>query len=160
MAVRLPPKLKDGVELSLAIVLFLDMSMMNPGYAGSSTSQTGQHWGASCTSRKRMHVCAGHSLLGVFYELLLRERPAPAYADYMRRTSSIGLAAATLYQAWRLGLEVFKYNLLKRATFILMCVLWALGEQVQAAAREFTAIDLWCAFADSAILNTQTCWSE
>ena len=50
-----------------------------------------------------MHVCAGHSLLGVFYELLLRERPAPAYADYMQRTSRIGLAVATLYQAWRHG---------------------------------------------------------
>ncbi|KAK9830891.1 hypothetical protein WJX81_001962 [Elliptochloris bilobata] len=41
----------------------------------------------------------GHSLLGVLYELLLRERPPPAYADYMQRTSRIGLAVASMYQA-------------------------------------------------------------
>ncbi|KAK9830890.1 hypothetical protein WJX81_001962 [Elliptochloris bilobata] len=40
----------------------------------------------------------GHSLLGVLYELLLRERPPPAYADYMQRTSRIGLAVASMYQ--------------------------------------------------------------
>ena len=49
-------------------------------------------------------------MLGVLYELLLRERPAPTYADYMQRTSRIGLAVATLYQAWRHGLH-FLYDI-------------------------------------------------
>ncbi len=47
---------------------------------------------------------AGHALLGVTYELLLRtERPPPAYAHYAQRTARVGLAAATLYQARRRG---------------------------------------------------------
>lgn len=61
---------------------------------------------ASSSRQMLMHVRAGHSLLGVFYELLLRERPAPAYADYMQRTSSIGLAVTTLYQARLLWLSL------------------------------------------------------
>ena len=60
-----------------------------------------------CSGQTHMCVYAGHSLLGVFYELLLRERPAPAYADYMQHTSSIGLAVATLYQAQRPELFAF-----------------------------------------------------
>lgn len=99
-ALRLRPKFKHGIKRSSGVLLMAVVKHWHAYFRPAKPASTG---GILHRPHAHMHVCAGHSLLGVFYELLLRERPAPAYADYMQRTSRIGLAVATLYQAWPHG---------------------------------------------------------